>query len=172
MEQKELFHTTTKVDAPKYAFRLIGPADLTPDFMKSVMRFSAAYIERSKDTSLMPLQLVQAAERAALDPEITFQFWMLLNGETLAGYAVTELVVLEKGRELNINQAYIDVPHRTENLQRMTIEAMENFAREKKCVYLTSLTKRGSEEAYIKWMAKSGFRKRYVVVEKPLLEVV
>lgn len=149
-------------------FRRIQPADVTIDLMRDLVKFCVDYIERSGDATLMPMQVVNLAEQAALKSGLPFQFWLLYKENTLAGYAVTEIIQNDGGLDLNISQAYIAPDYRGNGVQPLTIDEFEKFGNEMDCSYLTASTKRGTPEAYVRWMNKCGFTKRCVVVEKDL----
>jgi GNAT superfamily N-acetyltransferase len=84
---------------------------------------------------------------------------------------VTELQKGVEGPEMNITQAYIGEGYRGNGVQELTVQKFEKYAKERGCVFLTSMTRRGNPEAYIRWMGRVGFSKRAMVVEKDLREV-
>lgn len=149
-------------------FRRIVSSDITVDLLRTLVKFCVDYIESSGDSSLMPMQVACLAEQAAFKADSPYQFWLLYKGETLAGYAITEYVQSDAGLDLNISQAYIASDYRGNGVQPLTIGEFEKFAKDEGCNFLTASTRRGSPEAYIRWMAKCGFTKRCVIVEKDL----
>lgn len=149
-------------------FRRIQPSDITVDLMRDLVKFCVDYIERSGDSTLMPMQVVSLAEQAALKKDSPFQFWLLYKETMLAGYAITEFVQSDGKLDLNISQAYIGPDYRGNGVQPLTISEFEKYARETGCEFLTASTRRGSPEAYVRWMGKCGFTKRCVIVEKDL----
>jgi hypothetical protein len=158
--------------SPEMIFRLIEPTDITIPVMQRLVESCADYIQQSGDSSLMPLQLLNIAEQAAFKKDVPFQFWLLIEGADIAGYAVTELVQSERSLDLNITQAYIAPAHRNDGVQGLTVGEFTKYGQDRDCDYLTASTRRGSPEAYIRWMSRSGFRKRCVVVEKSLKDGV
>lgn len=165
MELNILSPTTPNLEI---SFRQIKRTDLTPDFMRDIARFAVDYIERSGDHSLMPLQILNVAHEACLKPDVPFHFWLLIKKDVLCGYAITEFTENNGKLELNITQAYVGDGAREDNVQDLTIMAFEGFAKAKGCKFLTSMTRRGTEDGYARWMGRAGFRKRYVVMEKEI----
>lgn len=152
--------------SPELHFRLIQSTDITIAVMRRLVESSADYIQDSADASLMPLQLLNLAEQAAFKPDVDFQFWLLLDGEQFAGYALTQFCQSESSFDLNITQAYIAPAYRHNGVQALTVDAFEKYAAGKGCQFVTASTRRGSPEAYIRWMGRCGFNKRCVIVEK------
>lgn len=151
-------------------FTRIEPKDLSIELSRKLVEFCVDYVQSSHDSMLMPMQLLELAEQSALKKDILFQFWLLKDDRGLCGYALTEIMNGEKGQELYIRQAYISPNHRNNGAQELTIREMEEFARGLGCKFLVSATKRTPFDAYLRWMARVGFRPRSVDVEKPLTE--
>lgn len=149
-------------------FKRIEAKDITVDLLQNLVQFCVDYIERSGDAMLMPMQLVDLAQRVAFKKEDLLQFWLLRDEKGVCGYAVTQFLDGEKGIEFNIRQAYIAPTHRNNGAQAFTISEMEKFARGAKCKFMTCETKRLPFEAYVRWMGRVGFQPRVIGLEKPL----
>jgi len=148
-------------------FKPIEPMDVNLDLLKEVARMHVEYLKYSKDTTLMVPDLLEAI-RAVVTRKVLFDFWLLLDENKLAGYALTELSAGVHGPELHIAQAYIDKPYRDAETQKLTIKGFEKYAKARGCVFLTSCTRREPQKAYERWMGRVGFKKRWVVMEKDL----
>jgi len=149
-------------------FRAIRMEDISTDALKELGKMHLDYVRYSRDTTFTVPQVFDIIQACVTKPNLPFQFWLLLEGEKIAGFALTEAQAGPKGPELNIAQAYIAPDYRVPETQRMTIERFEDFARSKGCVFLTSCTRRDPIGAYIRWMGRVGFKKRWIVMEKDL----
>lgn len=126
------------------------------------------YVEDSMDHSIDTPRIFDIIKETLSNPGSIFHFWLLLNGEEVIGFAITDFLMGQDGPEMNIAQAYISPKFRFPETQKLTLSTFEKFAREKGCVYLTSATRRDPVMAYIRWMGRGGFKKRFVVMEKDL----
>ena len=150
-------------------FKRIESRDISVSLMQKLVDFCVDYIERSGDSLIMPMQLVNIAQESAFKKAANFQFWLLSDENGACGYALTEFQQGLKGPELFIRQAYIGEGHRNNGVQVLTTNEMEKFARESGCKFLVSGTQRTPFDAYLRWMGRVGFKPRSVDVEKPLL---
>lgn len=126
------------------------------------------YVRYSRDTSYAVPQVFDIIQAVVTHPNLPFQFWVLMDAEKIVGFALTEALNGPKGLELNISQAFISPGYREPETQRLTVERFEDFARSKGCVFLTSCTRRDPIGAYIRWMGRVGFKKRWIMMEKDL----
>jgi hypothetical protein len=149
-------------------FRSIRAEDVSVDSMKDIGRMHLDYVRYSRDTSLTVPQVFDAIRAVVERPNLPFQFWILLDGEKIVGFSLTQLQMGAKGPELDLSQAFIAPGYRKPETQKMTIDTFERFAKSKGCTFMTSSTRRDPMEAYIRWMGRVGFKKRWVTMEKDL----
>jgi GNAT superfamily N-acetyltransferase len=143
--------------------RLVYSLDL-----ESLGEMNFRYTAKSEDDSISADRLILAAEEFLRNPQVPWAIWVLEDNGNPVGYAVTELVSGTQGTEMNITQAYIGEGYRGNGIQALSISEFEKYAKEKGCVFLTSMTRRGTPDAYLRWMGRVGFTKRSVIVEKDL----
>jgi hypothetical protein len=150
------------------AFRVIQAEDISTDLLKEIGRMHLDYVRYSRDTTFTVPQVFDIIQAVVTRPNLPFQFWVLLDTEKIVGFALTEATMGAKGLELHIAQAFIAPGYRIPETQRLTVERFEEFARSKGCVFLTSCTRRDPIGAYIRWMGRVGFKKRWIMMEKDL----
>lgn len=148
--------------------RLIEEGDITTDSLQELGRMHLEYVRYSRDTSLTVPQMFDVVKAVLSNPNLPFQFWILKDDTGIHGFGLTELNLGGEGLELNIAQAYLAPGFRGYEMQKMAIDAFEEYARARQCVMITSVTRRDPVGAYIKWMGRVGFKKRWVVMEKDL----
>lgn len=142
--------------------------DVSVEYLKEIGKMHLDYVRYSKDDSLTVEQILDVIQAVVSRENLPFQFWILSDEKKPVGFALTQIQPGAKGPELDLSQAYISSGYRNPETQKLTIEAFERFARSKGCVFMTSCTKRDPMEAYMRWMGRVGFKKRWVVMEKDL----
>jgi len=150
------------------SFRPISVNDLEEKTLLELAKMNLLYADKSQDDSIPSDRLFQATEAFLKDSKVPWAIWILWDDDKPIGYAVTELIKGVQGPEMNITQAYIGEGYRGNGVQALTIREFEKYAKERGCAFLTSMTRRGNPDAYIRWMGRVGFNKRVVIVEKDL----
>lgn len=149
-------------------FRPIEKNDLTEERLLKLAEMRGLYAQRSEDESLQMDKLFLGLLAFLKNPKTPWAIWMLWDDDKPIGYAVTEMLKGLQGLEMNITQAFIGEGYRGNGVQELTVQEFAKYAKDRGCVFLTSMTRRGNPEAYIRWMGRCGFQKRAVVVEKDL----
>lgn len=149
-------------------FRPITVEDISEENLSSLLAMNFSYEHKSKDDSISANKMMVAIDAFLRNPQVPWAVWILLDDQDPIGYAITEILSGSLGPEMNITQAFIGEGYRGNGVQSLTIREFEKYAKQKGCSFLTSMTRRGNPEAYIRWMGRAGFNKRCVVVEKDL----
>ena len=153
--------------------RAIESKDLNMDFYRKLMSWCVEYIDSTGDSSIMPFQLIELAERASLtkNRDLTFGFWLVFEQDQLAGYILTELLQSDRGLDFNVNQAYLSQVARNNGVQEQMWDVFSREGMNSNCNYITASSRRKDGRGFVRWMERLGFRQRCVVVEKSLKEM-